>query len=89
LDEYETRISDGEDALSELTSWYQDSNGYPEAVETLADFIKTSLLPTIKFESVKSSTCVTAQVYKKTWSQFEMGTRDFLMLDPGHVESIY
>jgi len=61
LDKFETRISDGENALKDLTSWYLDTRGCPEAVETLSDYIQ-GLLPSIKFMNVKSSTCVTAQV---------------------------
>ena len=48
--------------LEEMKNWYNNGNGVPEAVETLASFITESLIPTIKVLSVSGGCCVTSNV---------------------------
>jgi hypothetical protein len=61
LDAFETTISD-ETALEEITEWYQNGTGYPEAVQVLTDFIKLKLIPDINVSSVHGAACVIAKV---------------------------
>ena len=62
LDQFETEIPNDATALEEVTKWYQQGSGYPEALETLKDFITQTFIPDIKVISCHGGSCVTAQV---------------------------
>ena len=62
LDQFETQIPNDATALEEVTKWYQQGSGYPEALETLKDFITETFIPDIKVGSFHGGSCVTAQV---------------------------
>ena len=59
-DHFETDVSTAE----ELDAWYKDGKGNPEAVESLATFIR-SLIPTLKVEEVIGGCCVTSKTPTK------------------------
>ena len=50
--------------IKELDAWYSNGKGNPDAVESLATFIKT-LIPNLKVEEVKGGCCVTSKTPTK------------------------
>ena len=57
-DHFEAVVDDPET----VENWYRTGNGDPEAVEVLADFIKTHLIPSIDVISIHGGCCVTTNV---------------------------
>ena len=50
--------------IKELNAWYSNDKGNPDAVESLAAFIKT-LIPDLKVEEVTGGCCVTSKTPTK------------------------
>ena len=50
--------------IKELDAWYSTGKGNPDAVESLATFIKT-LIPSLKVEEVTGGCCVTSKTPTK------------------------